>query len=85
MIVHRPRTVGELKKTLAVYPDDMELTGYNGSDSPDVPIALYLASPMQLVQIKMTDGSMKDVEVEICDGKVEGKPLPIKLTISVCH
>lgn len=38
------KTVGELRKELEEFPADMPLIGYNGSDSPDVPISLILMS-----------------------------------------
>ena len=80
------RTVGEMKAALSKYPDAMPLTGYNGSDSPDVPISIYPQSPLKLVKMKLMDGSEKDIEVEMSDKAAgEGVPLPPKLTVSVCH
>ena len=80
------RTVGGMKQELNKYPDAMELLGYNGGDDEGgVPISIYPASPMQTGKMKLVDGTERDVEIEICDGKVTGTPLPLKLTISVSH
>lgn len=56
------RTVGEMKAALSKYPDAMPLTGYNGSDSPDVPISIYPQSPLKLVKMKLMDGRRRTLK-----------------------
>ena len=38
------RTVGELKKLLQQYPDDLRLVGYNGSGN-ERPVSIYKNEP----------------------------------------